>query len=114
MADAETAEQVNDAVDMVGYVIHLLFQTASYSLLIDDSHKSNDPGAAHEQTVESLVWIAGIFDQGDSSVISAAGLVTDPVTKQIILGCGMTAKATAFATQMIRTTVSALVLVDAL
>ena len=114
VADSKTAEQVNDGVDLVGYVTHFLFQTVGYSLLIDDSRKSNDLGAGHEQTEESLVWIAGLFDQGGSSLISASGLADDPAIKFALLGFGSVSKYSAFGTQMLRTIVSATALAKSL
>jgi hypothetical protein len=94
----ETAAQVNDGIDTVSYAVHLLLQTAVFGIIIDDLRQSHQPEIPHERMSESLIWAAGMFDQGGSALISAGGVVKDVKVKFALIAAGSLSKYMAFGT----------------
>jgi hypothetical protein len=74
--------------------------------VIDHARKSNLSEVQQQQLPESFIWVAAVFDQGGSALISAGGVVKPPKIKLALIAAGAISKLTAFAAGIGRVAIS--------
>lgn len=97
--DVGTIKKANAGLETVLYPSHFLLQTVAYSIVIDDARRSSNHDVRYRQLPDSFVWVAGLFDQGGSTLFASAELAKAQV-KLALLAAGTTSKLLAFLTSI--------------